>query len=130
MNKSVIILIVVLILCIVCMILGKSVIKINEGFTSSESTNNSLENFGDEDMTGKTAFEHAIFKMSRGLIDINDIESDFEPLYVVDSAKQSRVNDLKKELNNLNDETNNFFELIDFSRNEAKKTTYARWLVI
>ena len=26
-----------------------------------------------------------------------DIESDFEPLYVVDSAKQSRVNDLKKE---------------------------------
>ncbi len=27
-----------------------------------------------------------------------DIESDFEPLYVVDSAKQSRVNDLKKEL--------------------------------
>ena len=27
-----------------------------------------------------------------------DIENDFEPLYVVDSAKQSRVNDLKKEL--------------------------------
>lgn len=36
--------------------------------------------FGDEDMTGKTAFEHAVFKMSRGLIDINDIERDFEPL--------------------------------------------------
>jgi hypothetical protein len=51
MNKSVIILIVVLILCIVCMILGRSVIKINEGFTSSESKINSLENFGDEDLT-------------------------------------------------------------------------------
>ena len=36
--------------------------------------------FGDENMTGKTAFEHAVFKMSRGLIDINDIERDFEPL--------------------------------------------------
>lgn len=31
-------------------------------------------------MTGKTAFEHAIYKMSRGLVSINDIERDFEPL--------------------------------------------------
>jgi hypothetical protein len=51
MNKSVIILIVVLILCVVCMILGRSVIKINEGFTSTENKINSLENFGDEDLT-------------------------------------------------------------------------------
>jgi hypothetical protein len=49
MNKSVIILIVVLILCLVCMILGRSVIKINEGFTSQQTQ--SLENFGDEDIS-------------------------------------------------------------------------------
>ena len=34
-----------------------------------------------------------------------DIESDFEPLYVVDSAKQSRVNDLKKELKSQRNKT-------------------------
>jgi type II secretory ATPase GspE/PulE/Tfp pilus assembly ATPase PilB-like protein len=36
--------------------------------------------YGDPDMTGKTALEHAIYKMSRGLVSINDIERDFEPL--------------------------------------------------
>ncbi|MFM2083207.1 MAG: hypothetical protein RLY95_25 [Pseudomonadota bacterium] len=36
--------------------------------------------FGDMDMTGKTAFEHALAKMAAGLVDINDIETDFEPL--------------------------------------------------
>jgi type II secretory ATPase GspE/PulE/Tfp pilus assembly ATPase PilB-like protein len=54
--------------------------KLRDEWRSTRRTN-----FGDEDMTGKTAFEHAIFKMSRGLIDINDIESDFVPLdtYVI-----------------------------------------------
>lgn len=34
--------------------------------------------FGDSDMTGKTAFEHALYKASIGLIDPRDIERDFE----------------------------------------------------
>jgi hypothetical protein len=38
-------------------------------------------------MTGKTAFEHALYKMSRGLIDINDIERDFEPLKTYDMGE-------------------------------------------
>lgn len=36
-------------------------------------------NFTDPDMTGKTAFEHALFKACAGLIDPLDIEMDFEP---------------------------------------------------
>lgn len=36
--------------------------------------------FGDMNMTGKTAFEHALAKMAAGTVDINDIETDFEPL--------------------------------------------------
>lgn len=36
--------------------------------------------FSDPDMTGKTAFEHALYKASIGEIDIRDIEADFEPL--------------------------------------------------
>ena len=35
--------------------------------------------FGHSDMTGKTAFEHALSKATQGLIDPNDIEADFEP---------------------------------------------------
>jgi type II secretory ATPase GspE/PulE/Tfp pilus assembly ATPase PilB-like protein len=34
--------------------------------------------FGDADMTGKTAFEHALYKSSIGLVDPRDIERDFE----------------------------------------------------
>lgn len=34
--------------------------------------------FGDADMTGKTAFEHALYKASIGLVDPRDIERDFE----------------------------------------------------
>lgn len=36
--------------------------------------------FGDPDMTGKTAFEHALYKASIGIADIRDIEADFESL--------------------------------------------------
>ncbi|WP_404995476.1 ATPase, T2SS/T4P/T4SS family [Cupriavidus pauculus] len=36
--------------------------------------------FTDEDMTGKTALEHAIWKVSRGEIDPRDVEAEFEPL--------------------------------------------------
>jgi general secretion pathway protein E len=35
--------------------------------------------FDHEDMTGKTAFEHALYKMSLGMIDPRDIEQEFEP---------------------------------------------------
>lgn len=35
--------------------------------------------FTDPDMTGKTAFEHAIYKVSRGIIDPRDVESEFQP---------------------------------------------------
>ena len=31
------------------------------------------------DMSGKTAYEHALYKATQGLIDPNDIEADFEP---------------------------------------------------
>lgn len=36
--------------------------------------------FGSPDMTGKTAFEHALYKASIGMVDPRDIEKDFEPL--------------------------------------------------
>lgn len=36
--------------------------------------------FDDPDMTGKTAFEHALYKISKGMIDPRDLESEFEPL--------------------------------------------------
>lgn len=36
--------------------------------------------FDDEDMTGKTAFEHALYKVSIGLIDPREIDSDMERL--------------------------------------------------
>lgn len=35
--------------------------------------------FTDGNMKGKTAFEHALYKMSQGLVDPNVVESDFEP---------------------------------------------------
>lgn len=34
--------------------------------------------FSEPDMTGKTAFEHALYKASQGIIDPRDIESEFE----------------------------------------------------
>lgn len=37
--------------------------------------------FGDADMTGKTAFEHALYKASIGIIDPRDIERDFETFH-------------------------------------------------
>lgn len=36
--------------------------------------------FDDPDMTGKTAFEHALYKVSKGWIDPRDLEQEFEPL--------------------------------------------------
>nr|WP_280971472.1 ATPase, T2SS/T4P/T4SS family [Cupriavidus gilardii]WDE72709.1 hypothetical protein [Cupriavidus gilardii] len=36
--------------------------------------------FVDADMTGKTAMEHAIYKVAQGLIDPRDVEAEFEPL--------------------------------------------------
>jgi len=35
-------------------------------------------NFDDADMTGKTAFEHALYKASQGVVDPQDIEREFE----------------------------------------------------
>ncbi|NWB63510.1 GspE/PulE family protein [Pseudomonas sp. F1002] len=36
--------------------------------------------FDDADMTGKTAYEHALYKISQGRIDPQDLEREFEPL--------------------------------------------------
>lgn len=36
--------------------------------------------FDDADMTGKTAYEHALYKVSQGHIDPRDLEREFEPL--------------------------------------------------
>lgn len=38
--------------------------------------------FDDPDMTGKTAYEHALYKISQGRIDPRDLEREFEPLEV------------------------------------------------
>lgn len=38
--------------------------------------------FDDPDMRGKTAFEHGLYKISRGIIDPRDLEVEFEPLEV------------------------------------------------
>lgn len=36
--------------------------------------------FDDPDMSGKTAFEHGLYKVSQGIIDPQDLEFEFEPL--------------------------------------------------
>jgi general secretion pathway protein E len=36
--------------------------------------------FDDPDMTGKTAYEHALYKVSQGWIDVRDLEREFESL--------------------------------------------------
>jgi type II secretory ATPase GspE/PulE/Tfp pilus assembly ATPase PilB-like protein len=36
--------------------------------------------FEHSDMLGKTAFEHALYKLSQGMIDLADIESEFQPI--------------------------------------------------
>lgn len=41
-----------------------------------------IADFDDPDMTGKTAFEHALYKAATGQIDVRDIEREFEPLSV------------------------------------------------
>lgn len=46
--------------------------------------------FNDEDMTGKTAFEHALYKMSQGLIDPREVESSFEPFLMYEVAGMRR----------------------------------------
>lgn len=40
--------------------------------------------FDDPDTTGKTAFEHAIYKVSQGLVDPRDVEREFGPLATFD----------------------------------------------
>lgn len=36
--------------------------------------------FGEADMLGKTAFEHAIWLVSQGIVSLHDVEADFEPI--------------------------------------------------
>lgn len=36
--------------------------------------------FGEADMLGKTAFEHAIWLVSQGVVSLHDVEADFEPI--------------------------------------------------
>ena len=38
--------------------------------------------YDDADMTGKTAYEHALYKISQGRIDPRDLEREFEPLEI------------------------------------------------
>lgn len=45
--------------------------------------------FGDPDMTGKTAYEHALYKISQGRIDPRDLEREFEPLEVYELVEVS-----------------------------------------
>ncbi|CAG2138254.1 hypothetical protein LMG19282_01469 [Cupriavidus campinensis] len=40
--------------------------------------------YADEDTTGKTAFEHAIYKISQGVVDPRDVEREFGPLATFD----------------------------------------------
>lgn len=39
-----------------------------------------ITGFDDPDMTGKTAFEHGLYKVSQGISDVRDLEADFESL--------------------------------------------------
>ncbi|WP_456017547.1 GspE/PulE family protein [Pseudomonas fluorescens] len=45
--------------------------------------------FDDPDMTGKTAYEHALYKISQGRIDPRDLEREFEPLEVYELVEVS-----------------------------------------
>jgi len=45
--------------------------------------------FDDADMTGKTAFEHALYKVSQGWIDPRDVEQEFEPLESYELVEKS-----------------------------------------
>ncbi|TES72611.1 GspE/PulE family protein [Pseudomonas syringae group genomosp. 3] len=45
--------------------------------------------FDDPDMTGKTAYEHALYKVSQGWIDLRDLEREFEPLDSYELAEVS-----------------------------------------
>ncbi|MFA0921454.1 hypothetical protein ALP73_01104 [Pseudomonas coronafaciens pv. garcae] len=45
--------------------------------------------FDDADMTGKTAYEHGIYKISQGWIDPRDLEREFEPLESYELAEVS-----------------------------------------
>lgn len=36
--------------------------------------------FNNSDMTGKTAFEHGLYKVSQGIVDLRDLEDEFDPL--------------------------------------------------
>ena len=47
--------------------------------------------YGDPDMTGKTSFEHAIYLLSTGVIDVNDIERDYEPLSTYELADMAET---------------------------------------
>lgn len=50
--------------------------------------------FDDEDMAGKTAFEHALYKATQGIIDPRDIEADFESFEtyeIYDALKPTEV---------------------------------------
>lgn len=49
--------------------------------------NTRISKFNEPDMTGKTAFEHAIYKVSQGLIDPQHVESAFEPIETYEVQK-------------------------------------------
>jgi type II secretory ATPase GspE/PulE/Tfp pilus assembly ATPase PilB-like protein len=46
--------------------------------------------FDEPDTTGKTAFEHAIYKVSQGLVDPRDVEREFGPLATFDLDEDSQ----------------------------------------
>lgn len=45
--------------------------------------------YDDMDMTGKTAFEHGLYKVASGLVDPRDLEQEFEPLESYELVKVS-----------------------------------------
>lgn len=46
--------------------------------------------YDEADMTGKTAYEHALYKVSQGLIDPRDLEREFEPLESYELVESSQ----------------------------------------
>lgn len=49
--------------------------------------------FGEADMSGKTAFEHAIWLVSQGIVSLRDVEADFEPIESYEVRQSTAMSD-------------------------------------
>lgn len=50
-----------------------------------------VSGYGEPDMLGKTAFEHAIWLVSQGIVSLKDVESEFEPIEAYEVRGQKAI---------------------------------------